>query len=78
MLILEIVLKHNDGKKLSGKAKRTMTRSIEALPLAPCQMHRTTLWRASDLCKNLGQSTLPLMVNFCLEDINQGEDYGLE
>lgn len=78
MLILEIVLKHNDGKKLSGKAKRTMTRSIEALPLALCQMHRITLWRASGLCKNLGQSMLPLMVNFCLEDINQGQDYGLE
>ena len=75
---LEIVLKHNDGKKLSGKAKRIMISSIEPLPLAPCQMRCTTLWRASGLCKNLEQSILPLMVNSCLEDINQGEDYGLE
>ena len=75
---LGIVLKHNDGKKLSGKAKRIMISSIKPLPLAPCQMRCTTLWRASGLCKNLEQSILPLMVNSCLEDINQGEDYGLE
>ena len=43
MLILEIVLRHNDGKKLSRKAQRTTTRSIEPLPLALCQMRCTTL-----------------------------------